>query len=45
MIIDKNVPSSTIMQVSEGSSVYACAVAKRLLQAVDAQHQALNIFN
>ncbi|XP_047071097.1 transcription factor EAT1-like [Lolium rigidum] len=32
-------------KVSEGSSVYACAVAKRLLQAVDAQHQALNIFN
>lgn len=32
-------------KVSEGSSVYACAVAKRLLQAVDAQHQAINIFH
>ncbi|KAM3369943.1 hypothetical protein ACQJBY_017673 [Aegilops geniculata] len=32
-------------KVSEGSSVYACAVAKRILQAVDAQHQALDIFN
>ncbi|KAL5213748.1 hypothetical protein ABZP36_002900 [Zizania latifolia] len=32
-------------KVSEGSSVYACAVAKRLLQAVDVPHQALNIIN
>uniref|UniRef100_A0A0E0DHV9 BHLH domain-containing protein n=1 Tax=Oryza meridionalis TaxID=40149 RepID=A0A0E0DHV9_9ORYZ len=32
-------------KVSEGSAVYACAVAKRLLQAVDVQHQALDIFN
>ncbi|KAE8787979.1 Transcription factor bHLH91 [Hordeum vulgare] len=32
-------------KVPEGSSVYACAVAKRILQAVDAQHQALDIFN
>jgi hypothetical protein len=32
-------------QVSDGSAVYACAVAKRLLQAVDVQHQALDIFN
>ncbi|KAF0892269.1 hypothetical protein E2562_014850 [Oryza meyeriana var. granulata] len=32
-------------KVSEGSAVYACAVAKRLLQAVDMQHQALDIFN
>ncbi|CAL5069761.1 unnamed protein product [Urochloa decumbens] len=32
-------------KVPEGSSVYACAVAKRLLEAVDAQHQTFNIFN
>ncbi|KAF7003475.1 hypothetical protein CFC21_018785 [Triticum aestivum] len=30
-------------KVSEGCSVYALAVAERLFQAVDAQHQALNI--
>ncbi|KAF8670226.1 hypothetical protein HU200_050757 [Digitaria exilis] len=32
-------------KVPEGSSVYACAVAKRLLEAVDAQHQTFSIFN
>ena len=32
-----------VTQVSEGCSVCALAVAERLLQAVDAQHQALNI--
>ncbi|TVU15885.1 hypothetical protein EJB05_39428 [Eragrostis curvula] len=32
-------------KVPEGSSVYACAVAKRLLEAVDAQHCTFNVSN
>ncbi|XP_062185600.1 transcription factor EAT1-like [Phragmites australis] len=32
-------------KVPEGSSVHACAVAKRLIEAVDAQHQTFNNFN
>ncbi|KAL6633716.1 hypothetical protein ACP70R_026387 [Stipagrostis hirtigluma subsp. patula] len=32
-------------KIPKGSSVYACAVAKKLLEAVEMKHQALNIFN
>jgi hypothetical protein len=34
-----------ILQIPKGSSVYACAVAKKLLEAVEIKKQALNIFN
>ncbi|XP_062217534.1 transcription factor EAT1-like [Phragmites australis] len=32
-------------KIPKGSSVYACMVAKKLLEAVEMKHQALNIFN
>ncbi|CAL4884840.1 unnamed protein product [Urochloa decumbens] len=32
-------------KIPKGSSVYACAVAKKLLKAVEMKNQALNIFN
>ncbi|XP_066322372.1 transcription factor EAT1-like [Miscanthus floridulus] len=32
-------------KIPKGSSVYACAVAKKLLEAVEIKKQALNIFN
>ncbi|KAG2653257.1 transcription factor EAT1-like [Panicum virgatum] len=32
-------------KIPKGSSVYACAVAKKLLEAVEMKNQALNIFN
>ncbi|WVZ74060.1 hypothetical protein U9M48_022287 [Paspalum notatum var. saurae] len=32
-------------KIPKGSSVYACAVAKKLLEAVEMKKQALNIFN
>jgi hypothetical protein len=33
------------VQIPKGSSVYACAVAKKLLEAVEMKNQALKIFN
>ncbi|GJN21948.1 hypothetical protein PR202_gb09472 [Eleusine coracana subsp. coracana] len=32
-------------KIPKGSSLYACAVAKKLIEAVEMKHQALNIFN